>query len=154
VFELLLTYGPFYKHVTTRGPLPITWCVKQQIHNVWNRKGKTSECVIKIITQYQYITSLYQWDACGRGFSDTIVPLSIPLLVHVGGYRPVFRSGANTFRSKSRGGRLGRSLPLKPKKLSFTMILFNSGNSIRNLRPFCPMFCHISVVKYTSSLLE
>jgi len=29
----------------------------------------------------KFITSLYQLDACGRGFSDTIVPLSITVLV-------------------------------------------------------------------------
>jgi len=25
--------------------------------------------------KWQFITNLYQWDACGRGFSDLIVPL-------------------------------------------------------------------------------
>ena len=38
-----------------------------------------------IITQYQIaifsITNLYQWGDCGRGFSDTIVPISLPMLV-------------------------------------------------------------------------
>jgi len=37
-----------------------------------------------IITQYQAIfsiTNLYQWGDCGRGFSDTIVPISLPMLV-------------------------------------------------------------------------
>jgi len=34
-----------------------------------------------IITQQQFITNLYKWDACGRGFSDTIIPLSIAALV-------------------------------------------------------------------------
>jgi len=29
----------------------------------------------------QFITDLCQWDACGQGFSDTIVSLSIPVLV-------------------------------------------------------------------------
>jgi len=39
--------------------------------------------------------------------------------------------------------------------LLFTMILYNSENSIRDIRPFCrPLFCHSSVVKYTSSLLQ
>jgi len=28
-----------------------------------------------MITQQQFITNLYQLDACGRGFSDTIVPI-------------------------------------------------------------------------------
>jgi len=36
VVQLLLTYGPFYKNVTTCGPLPTKWCVKQQIRNIWN----------------------------------------------------------------------------------------------------------------------
>ena len=35
------------------------------------KKGKISECVIKNITQLQFITNLYQRDACGQGFSDT-----------------------------------------------------------------------------------
>jgi len=40
----------------------------------------------------QYITNLYQWDACGRGFSDAIVLLSITVLVvEVEDCRPVFR---------------------------------------------------------------
>jgi len=54
------------------------------------------------------------------------------------------------------GGQLGRSPPLKPKKTSlFTMILYNSQNIIRVLRPFCPsLFCHSNVVKYTSSLSQ
>jgi len=46
--------------------------------------------------------------------------------------------------------------PLNPTKVSlFTMILYNSENNIRDIRPFCrPLFCHSSVVKYTSSLLQ
>jgi len=41
---------------------------------------------------------------------------------------------------------------LKPTKVtSFTMILCNSENSIRDIRPFCrKLFCHSSVVKYIS----
>ena len=43
--------------------------------------------------------------------------------------------------------------PLKPTKVTFfTTILYNSENNIRDIRPFCrPLFCHCSVVKYTSS---
>ena len=54
------------------------------------------------------------------------------------------------------GGRLGPSSPQKPiKVISFTMIFFNSENSIRDVRPFCcALFCHSSVVKHTSSLLH
>jgi len=51
----------------------------------------------------------------------------------------------------------GRAIaPLKPTKVTFfTMILNNSENSIRDVRPFCrPLFSHSSVVKYTSSLLQ
>jgi len=33
VVQLLLTYGPFYKNLTARGPLPIKWCIKQHIHH-------------------------------------------------------------------------------------------------------------------------
>jgi len=29
----------------------------------------------------KFTTNLYQWDACGRGFPDNIVPLSLPVLV-------------------------------------------------------------------------
>jgi len=39
----------------------------------------------------------------------------------------------------------------------FTMIVYNSENSIANTKPFChPLFCHRNVVKwaYTSSLLK
>ena len=49
-----------------------------------------------------------------------------------------------------------RSPPLKPTKVTFfTIILYNSGNNIRDIRSFFrPLFCHESVVKYTSSLLQ
>jgi len=41
--------------------------------------------------------------------------------------------------------------PLRSAKVTlFIMILYNSENSIHNLRPFCrPLFCHSSVVMYT-----
>jgi len=57
-------------------------------------------------------------------------------------------------RSGSKGG--GAIAPLKPTEAtSFTIILYNSENSTRDIRPFClPSFCHSSVVKYTSSLLQ
>jgi len=44
--------------------------------------------------------------------------------------------------------------PLKPTKATlFTMILYNSENDIRDIRPIRrPLFCHSSVVKYASSL--
>ena len=44
--------------------------------------------------------------------------------------------------------------PLKPTKVTwFTMILYNSENSIRDKRPLCrPLFCHGSVVTYISFL--
>jgi len=58
----------------------------------------------------------------------------------------------------SRGGCTGgdRLSPLKHKKVTlFKMILYNAENNIRDIRPFCrPLFCHRSVVKYTSSLLQ
>jgi len=59
-------------------------------------------------------------------------------------------------RSRCRVGRLGRSLPLKPTQVTlFTMILYNWENSIRDIRPFFhPLFCHSSVAKYPSSLLQ
>jgi len=52
-----------------------------------------------------------------------------------------------------RGGAIA---PLKPKKVAlFTMILCNSENNIRDLRPFCcALFCYSSVVKYASTLLQ
>ena len=42
---------------------------------------------------------------------------------------------------------------VKPKKVTFcTMLLYNSENSIRYLKPFCrPIFCHSSVLKYNLS---
>jgi len=54
------------------------------------------------------------------------------------------------------GGAIGAiAPPLKPRKATFfAMILYNSENSNRDIRPFCrPLFCHSSVVKSTSSLL-
>jgi len=49
----------------------------------------------------------------------------------------------------------GIALPKTYELTLFTMIVYNSENSIRNTRPFChPLFCHKSVVKYTSSLLK
>jgi len=95
VIQLLLTYGPFYKNLTTRGPLSIKWCMKQQIHNIWNWK-KHDKWVrhwnYYTIANSNFITNLHQWDACGRGFSDTIIRLSIPVLVvQVRVYPPVLR---------------------------------------------------------------
>jgi len=51
---------------------------------------------------------------------------------------------------------IGAIYPLKPAQVtSFTMILYNSENSIRDVRTFCrPLFCHSSVVKFTSSFLQ
>jgi len=51
--------------------------------------------------------------------------------------------------------RLGRS-SLKPTKVTFfTTILQNSENNIRHTRPFWrQIFCHSSVVKFTSTLLQ
>jgi len=48
---------------------------------------------------------------------------------------------------------------IEPKKTTkvtlFTMNLYNLENSILDIRPFCrPLFCHSSVVKYTSSVLQ
>jgi len=73
-------------------------------------------------------------------------------------YRFVVPNWTSSLRSGSDpgGGRLGRSLPLAPKNVTlFTMFFYNSENSIRDIRLFCrPLFCHSSVVKYTSSLLQ
>jgi len=58
--------------------------------------------------------------------------------------------------SDCRGGsRRGRSPPLKLTKVTlFTMIFYHPDNGIRDIRPFCrPLFCHSSVVKYTSDPL-
>ena len=54
------------------------------------------------------------------------------------------------------GGTIEAIAPLITYELTlFTMIVYNSENSIRNTRLFChPLFCHISVVNYTSSLLK
>jgi len=59
----------------------------------------------------------------------------------------------NTEPGRIRGG--GAIAPLKPtKETFFTKILYNPENSIRDVRPFRhPLFCHSSVVKYTSCLL-
>jgi len=51
-------------------------------------------------------------------------------------------------------GDWGENLALKPIKVTlFTLILYNSENSIRDIRSFCrPLFCHSSVVEYASPL--
>jgi len=91
VAQLLLTYGPFYKNMTTYGPLP--W------NDIWNKRFTTYKmkkgedkwvCHWNCYTIAIYYKSL-QWDTCGRGFSATIVRLSTPVLVvQVGDHRPVF----------------------------------------------------------------
>jgi len=50
----------------------------------------------------------------------------------------------------------GTIAPLKPTKVSlFTIIFYNSKNNIRDISLFCrPLFCHSSVEKYTSSILQ
>ena len=55
-----------------------------------------------------------------------------------------------------RGGFTGTIAHLKPAKVTlFTMILYNSENGIRDIRPFSiPFICHSSVVKYISFLLQ
>jgi len=47
----------------------------------------------------------------------------------------------------------GAIAPLKPKKVTlFTMVLCNSENNIRDIRPYCcALFCYSSVVKYASA---
>jgi len=104
VVQLFMTYGPFYKNVTTRGPLPMKWCIKQNRFTTFKTKrGKISECVIEIIAQYQtaiYYKSLSAGCLWSRllWFSDTILPLSIPvLMVQVGDYGPVFRLTVDLF---------------------------------------------------------
>ena len=59
------------------------------------------------------------------------------------------------FPGAGQGGAIGAIAHLKLSKVtSLTVILYNSEQSIRDTRPFCsPLFCHRSVVKYTSSLL-
>jgi len=53
------------------------------------------------------------------------------------------------------GGRLGRSPLLKLTKVTlFAMILYNSENSIRDIRPFRrPLFCRSSVVEVFNTSL-
>jgi len=66
------------------------------------------------------------------------------------GVRTGVKTGANS------GGRIEAIAPPKTYELTlFTMIVYNSENSIRNTRPFChPLVCRRSVVKHTSSLLK
>jgi len=51
---------------------------------------------------------------------------------------------------------IGAIAPQKPTKIAlFTAILYISEDSICDIRLFFrPLFCHSSVVKYTSSLLQ
>jgi len=53
-------------------------------------------------------------------------------------------------------GAIGAINPLNPTKVTFfTMSLLNSEKCIHDIRSFCcPLFCLISVVRYTSSLLQ
>jgi len=62
----------------------------------------------------------------------------------------------DVFLTTSQGRTRGLISPLKPPKVTlFTMILFNSKNSIRDERPFYrPLFCYSNVVKDTTSLLQ
>ena len=55
-----------------------------------------------------------------------------------------------------RGGSRGAIASLKSTTVTlFTMIFYNSENSIRDIRPlYRPLFCHRSVVKYTLSFLQ
>jgi len=58
-------------------------------------------------------------------------------------------------RGESRKGDWNDRSPKTYELTLFTMVGCNSENSIRSTRPFCqPLFCHRSVVKYTSSLLK
>jgi len=68
-------------------------------------------------------------------------------------WQNMWRNYQNVFYQKRRSG---WSLALKPTKVTlFIMIFYNSEKSIHNLRPFCrPLFCHSSVVMYTSSPLR
>jgi len=54
------------------------------------------------------------------------------------------------------GGRLGLSPPKNPTQITlFTIILYNLESSIRDTKRFRrPLFCHSSVVKHISSLLQ
>jgi len=86
VVQLLLTYGPFYKNVTTRGPLPTKWW-KTQIHKIYNWKGKKS------VRQWNYYTitnsSLLQTSISGM----RVVEASLTLLYLVGIFqfgKPIF----------------------------------------------------------------
>jgi len=51
-------------------------------------------------------------------------------------------------QGRIQGGAIGRSAPLKPTKVTFfTMIFYNSENSIGDIRPVCrPLFRHSSVL--------
>jgi len=53
-------------------------------------------------------------------------------------------------------GAIGAIAPPKTYKSNFfTMMFYNSENSICDIRPVCrPLFCHSKVVKYTSSALQ
>jgi len=52
-------------------------------------------------------------------------------------------------QGRIQGRAIGAIAPLKPQKVTlFTMILHNSENNIRVVRPFFrPLFCHSSFVK-------
>jgi len=47
------------------------------------KKGSSVSVSLKLLhnSRYQFATNHYQWETCGQGFSDTIVPSSIPVLV-------------------------------------------------------------------------
>ena len=81
VVQLLLTCRPFYKNATTRGPLLIKWCIKNNLTR-WKKENRWVESVCHwnyYTIAIKFITN--QCNACGWCFSDTIVPISIPMLV-------------------------------------------------------------------------
>jgi len=89
--------------------------------------------------------------ACARVLAELFPNAGAASFFHISLIVATFCAGADP-----EGGDWGDRHPLKPTKLTFfTMILYNSINSIRNIRPFCrPLFGHSNVVKHISALLQ
>ena len=49
-----------------------TMMYKKNVSQHFKLKKEISECLIEIMTQQQFITNLYQWDAYDQGFPDTV----------------------------------------------------------------------------------
>jgi len=136
----------------TQSGLNIIQCRAWQTGAIYSKQGTTGRSVVFSGPVRDFIVVLHQFQSPTQNFS-VLYLTAILVIVHVR-YSSLIGDEAEmaSRRAGSRGGRLGRSPPLKPTKESFfSVILYNSANSICDIRP---MFCHSKVMKYAFSLLQ